>query len=131
MSPFRKRPNPISVYHISSYIRLGFRQSSSRSYIHPKPPKMPPSTPAATIVSLDHLVLTVKSIPASKDWYTQYLGMRHEVFVSGCAERHALIFGNSKINLHEAGKVCPRLMKLSTIYCTQSSRGFQSHDFHL
>jgi catechol 2,3-dioxygenase-like lactoylglutathione lyase family enzyme len=66
---------------------------------------MPPSTPAATIVSLDHLVLTVKSIPASKDWYTQYLGMRHEVFVSGGAERHALIFGNSKINLHEAGKV--------------------------
>jgi catechol-2,3-dioxygenase len=59
---------------------------------------------AATVTALDHLVLTVKSIAASKNWYTQNLGMRHEVFVSGVA-RHALIFGNSKINLHESGKV--------------------------
>jgi len=66
---------------------------------------MPPSTPAATITSLDHLVLTVASISSSKDWYVQNLGMRHEVFVSGGVERHALIFGSSKINLHEAGKV--------------------------
>jgi len=59
---------------------------------------------ATTVTFLDHFVLTVKSIAASKDWYTQQLGMRHEVFVSG-VPRHALIFGNSKINLHESGKV--------------------------
>ena len=77
--------------------------------------KMPPSTPAATITSLDHLVLTVKSITTSKDWYTQYLGMHHEVFVSGVA-RHALIFGNSKINLHEAGKVSLSLIHVFIAY---------------
>jgi len=86
-------------------------------------------TPAAVITSLDHLVLTVKSITASRYWYVQNLGMRHEVFVSGGVARHALIFGNSKINLHEAGKV--RLFVshsyiYSTVYDALSSRDFLS-----
>ncbi|CAG8977885.1 hypothetical protein HYALB_00001762 [Hymenoscyphus albidus] len=75
-----------------------------------KPPhKMTSSIPrpAATIQSLDHLVLTVKSISASKEWYTKNLGMKHESFVSASTPditRHSLIFGTQKINLHECGK---------------------------
>jgi catechol 2,3-dioxygenase-like lactoylglutathione lyase family enzyme len=50
---------------------------------------------------LDHLVLTVKSIPAACEFYAKVLGM--EVVTFGSA-RQALAFGAQKINLHEAGK---------------------------
>lgn len=58
-----------------------------------------------TITSLDHLVLTVASIPRTISFYTS-LGMRHEQFTpaSSSTARHALLFGSSKINLHERGK---------------------------
>jgi catechol 2,3-dioxygenase-like lactoylglutathione lyase family enzyme len=48
---------------------------------------------------LDHLVLTVADIPAAIEFYTSVLGMRHVTFNG----RHALTFGTSKINLHQAG----------------------------
>jgi hypothetical protein len=66
------------------------------------------STHAATIRSLDHVVLTVKSISRTTEWYTQNLGMRAESFVSAASPditRHSLIFGQQKINLHQLGKV--------------------------
>jgi catechol 2,3-dioxygenase-like lactoylglutathione lyase family enzyme len=50
---------------------------------------------------LDHLVLTVKSIPATCDFYSRVLGMKVVSFGNG---RMALAFGSQKINLHEAGK---------------------------
>ncbi len=50
---------------------------------------------------LDHLVLTVKSIPATCEFYARVLGM--EVVTFG-DDRRALAFGTQKINLHEAGK---------------------------
>jgi catechol 2,3-dioxygenase-like lactoylglutathione lyase family enzyme len=50
---------------------------------------------------LDHLVLTVASIEAAAEFYTQVLGMGVVTFGAG---RTALTFGTSKINLHEAGK---------------------------
>ncbi len=50
---------------------------------------------------LDHLVLTVRSIPATCDFYTRVLGMTEVTFGNG---RKALQFGSQKINLHEAGK---------------------------
>ena len=53
------------------------------------------------IDSLDHLVLTVASIPATIDFYTRVLGMEAVAFGSG---RTALAFGSQKINLHEAGR---------------------------
>ncbi|KAJ5353815.1 hypothetical protein N7541_006379 [Penicillium brevicompactum] len=59
------------------------------------------------VKSLDHLVLTVRNIPKTVAWYTTYLGMRHEVFTSPAnqsVQRHALIFGTQKINLHQSGK---------------------------
>jgi catechol 2,3-dioxygenase-like lactoylglutathione lyase family enzyme len=65
-------------------------------------------SPAAMIKSLDHLVLTVKSVSKTTEWYTKNLGMRSESFVSVATPditRYSLIFGEQKINLHELGKV--------------------------
>jgi catechol 2,3-dioxygenase-like lactoylglutathione lyase family enzyme len=50
---------------------------------------------------LDHFVLTVADIAATVDFYTRVLGMAEVSFGAG---RRALAFGDSKINLHEAGK---------------------------
>jgi len=53
------------------------------------------------IESLDHLVLTVKNLADTCDFYTRVLGM--EVARSS-KNRTALTFGRQKINLHEQGK---------------------------
>lgn len=50
---------------------------------------------------LDHLVLTVRDIAASCDFYSRVLDMEAVTFGNG---RKALAFGGQKINLHEAGK---------------------------
>ena len=52
------------------------------------------------IERLDHLVLTVKNIFATCDFYSQVLGMEVVTFAEN---RKALAFGLQKINLHEAG----------------------------
>lgn len=49
---------------------------------------------------LDHLVLTVADIDATVDFYSRVLGMAPVTFGAG---RRALTFGDSKINLHQAG----------------------------
>lgn len=49
---------------------------------------------------LDHLVLTVRSIPVTCDFYVRVPGMEVVTFGEG---RKALRFGAQKINLHEAG----------------------------
>jgi catechol 2,3-dioxygenase-like lactoylglutathione lyase family enzyme len=51
------------------------------------------------VVGLDHLVLTVASIPATVAFYERVLGMTAETFGAG---RTALRFGPHKINLHQA-----------------------------
>ncbi|MFJ7954140.1 VOC family protein [Lysinibacillus sp. NPDC096418] len=53
------------------------------------------------ISKLDHLVLTVKNIDKTCEFYNQVLGM--EVITFG-ESRKALHFGEQKINLHEVGK---------------------------
>ncbi len=53
------------------------------------------------IDSLDHLVLTVRDIDATCDFYARVLGMEAITFGAG---RRALAFGNQKINLHQQGK---------------------------
>jgi catechol 2,3-dioxygenase-like lactoylglutathione lyase family enzyme len=53
------------------------------------------------IERLDHLVLTVKDINATCDFYSRVLGMQVVTFGEG---REALSFGQQKINLHQAGK---------------------------
>ena len=53
------------------------------------------------ISRIDHLVLTVKNIEITVQFYVSVLGMAKEEFGAG---RVALKYGNQKINLHEAGK---------------------------
>jgi len=66
---------------------------------------MPQSEPAFTLDVLDHLVLTVASIPATVRFYQDVLGMRSEKFETASGEiRQALKFGTSKINLHQHGQ---------------------------
>ena len=50
---------------------------------------------------LDHFVITVKSIDETCAFYNSVLGMEIVTFGDG---RKALVFGEQKINLHEAGK---------------------------
>ena len=50
---------------------------------------------------LDHLVLTVKNIDKTVEFYEKILGMKKEIFKGS---RVALKYGNQKINLHELGK---------------------------
>jgi catechol 2,3-dioxygenase-like lactoylglutathione lyase family enzyme len=52
------------------------------------------------IDSLDHLVLTVKDIEVTSDFYSRALGMEIVTFGDG---RRALSFGSQKINLHLHG----------------------------
>jgi catechol 2,3-dioxygenase-like lactoylglutathione lyase family enzyme len=62
-----------------------------------------PQSPA--LHRLDHLVLTVADIPRALAFYQAVLGMRAERFTPhGSCERYALIFGQSKINLHQHGE---------------------------
>ncbi len=51
--------------------------------------------------SLDHLVLTVKDMDTTVDFYQRVLGMSVITFGEG---RKALAFGTQKINLHQQGK---------------------------
>jgi catechol 2,3-dioxygenase-like lactoylglutathione lyase family enzyme len=50
---------------------------------------------------IDHLVLTVRDIAATCNFYSQVLGMQ---VISFGVDRKALQFGQQKINLHEHGK---------------------------
>ena len=52
------------------------------------------------IDSLDHLVLTVKDIEVTSDFYSRILGVEILTFGGG---RKALSFGSQKINLHQHG----------------------------
>ena len=52
------------------------------------------------ISRIDHLVLTVKDIRTTVQFYEAVLGMRSETFGAG---RMALRFGQQKINLHQYG----------------------------
>jgi len=62
--------------------------------------------PLVKVTALDHIVLTVKSISTSVHFYETVLGMKHTQFnpPTSSQQRHALIFGAQKINLHESGK---------------------------
>lgn len=57
------------------------------------------------VKSLDHLVLTVRSIAQTVSFYQSVLGMTAQVFhpADGSA-RTALSFGDQKINLHQLGR---------------------------
>ena len=52
------------------------------------------------IDAIDHIVLTVRDVDATRRFYVEMLGMREETFGDG---RVALHFGTQKINLHVVG----------------------------
>ncbi len=52
------------------------------------------------IEAIDHLVLTVKDIAVTCDFYSRVLGFDAVTFGAG---RTALTFGNQKFNLHQSG----------------------------
>ena len=57
------------------------------------------------ISRIDHIVLTVKDIPTTLEFYTHVLGMHATRFAaSDGSERIALEFGKQKINLHQVDK---------------------------
>ena len=67
------------------------------------------------IEALDHLVLTVADLATSKAFYADLLEMKAEVFTgTDGTTRHALSFGNQKINLHEAKREFAPHAKLPT-----------------
>lgn len=54
-----------------------------------------------SVISLDHLVLTVTDLNATVAFYTDILGMTAETFTAtDGTHRTALKFGSQKINLH-------------------------------
>jgi catechol 2,3-dioxygenase-like lactoylglutathione lyase family enzyme len=53
------------------------------------------------ISRLDHLVLTVKSVDTTCNFYSRVLGMKVALFGKG---RVSIGFGQQKINLHQLGK---------------------------
>jgi len=53
------------------------------------------------VESIDHIVLTVRDLDTTCDFYGRVLGMEMVTFEDG---RRALHFGNQKINLHQAGR---------------------------
>jgi catechol 2,3-dioxygenase-like lactoylglutathione lyase family enzyme len=56
------------------------------------------------IHSIDHIVITCRSLEATIDFYTRVLGMRLETFGEPPKpQRKALRFGDQKFNLHQAG----------------------------
>ena len=52
------------------------------------------------ITGLDHIVLTVRDLERTCDFYRRVLGMDVAIFGEG---RRALTFGAQKINLHQVG----------------------------
>ena len=56
------------------------------------------------ILSIDHIVLTVKDIDKTILFYRDLLGMTlHSFYPKGATEKkYSLNFGNQKINLHQS-----------------------------
>ncbi len=57
---------------------------------------------------IDHVVITVKDLNKTIDFYTNILGMKLEKFSSSLKNnqiRYAVSFGSQKINIHEEKKI--------------------------
>lgn len=65
---------------------------------------------------IDHLVLTVTDIEASTQFYERALGFEREFFLGPEGQpRHALLFGQQKINLQDAATQTPTKARVPTI----------------
>ena len=68
------------------------------------------------IKSLDHIVLTVRSINKTKLFYSEILGLKYEEFKDDDRDeyRSCLKFGDQKINLHQVDNLIYPGAKLPT-----------------
>lgn len=65
---------------------------------------------------IDHLVLTVTNIEASTQFYERALGFEREFFLGPEGQpRHALRFGQQKINLQDAKTETPTKARVPTV----------------
>lgn len=65
---------------------------------------------------IDHLVLTVSDIEATTRFYERALGMQREFFRGPEGQpRHALLFGNQKINLQDRDTETPTKAAVPTL----------------
>ncbi|CAM3798009.1 VOC family protein [Polynucleobacter antarcticus] len=65
---------------------------------------------------VDHLVLTVTDIEVTTQWYEKALGFEREFFKGPEGQpRHALLFGQSKINLQDKDTETPTKARVPTI----------------
>jgi catechol 2,3-dioxygenase-like lactoylglutathione lyase family enzyme len=73
--------------------------------------------PASALIDrVDHLVLTVADIEATTVFYERALGMRREFFRGPQGQpRHALLFGNQKINLQDRDTDTPTKARVPTL----------------
>lgn len=75
---------------------------------------MPSAKPLAE--RFDHLVLTVADIEAATRWYERALGFEREFFQGpGGQPRHALRFGEVKINLQDRATETPTKARVPTL----------------
>ena len=56
---------------------------------------------ALRVLRIDHVVMTVRDLARTIEFYERVLGMRAVTFGEG---RRALAFGDQKLNLHQAGR---------------------------
>jgi len=73
--------------------------------------------PAKPLIDrIDHLVLTVADIEATTRFYERALGMQREFFRGPEGQpRHALLFGNQKINLQDRSTDTPTKASTPTL----------------
>ncbi len=68
------------------------------------------------IGGVDHLVLTVKDIEETTRFFERALGMQREFFRGPEGQpRHALLFGQQKINLQDAATETPTKARVPTL----------------
>jgi len=92
---------------ISLSLRQSFRQTCRVLPKRINPTLAHRMSSVARAKCLDHIVLTVKDLSATIKFYESVLGMKHTCFSSASTpnvQRHALSFGDQKINLHVSGK---------------------------
>src|SRR5271156_3603217 len=88
--------------------RSNYRSTSIRpQFVRAMAREAREAKPAATAKSLDHIVLTVQDLGETVKFYQTVLNMKHTSFTSPSSPgitRHALSFGDQKINLHIRGQ---------------------------
>ena len=87
---------------------------------------------------IDHVVITVKNLNKTIDFYTNILGMKLEEFSSSSYNnqiRYAVSFGSQKINIHEEKKpIKPNALNPSSgsmDICFISKNKINNWDHHL